>query len=142
MKHHKQSIFVLALLLTASCAAPPLQPMHRLSWIPEEITPEDLVGMGTGPADAGQQFPLDLQTLLKLAGDKPLEIQVARAQAQAAEAEESLAFSKWVPALKPRLSFYRHEGEIQNTRGTFLTVDKQNAFGGGAVDLSVDLAEA
>ncbi len=146
MRHHKQNIFLLALslpVLSAGCAAPPLEPMRRLNWVPQEISPEDLVGPGAEHRPTtGQQFPLDLLALLKLAGDKPLAIQVARAQAQAAEAEESHAFSRWLPTLQPRLSFYRHEGEIQDTAGAFLTVDKQNAFGGGTVDLSVDLAEA
>jgi len=116
--------------------------MASVSWVPEEVSMEDLVAEDDSQTEGGQRFPLDLRALLQLAGDKPLAIQVARAQAQAAEAEESRAFSKWVPALRPRLSFFRHEGELQNTTGTFLDVDKQNAFGGGAVDLSLDLADA
>ena len=143
MRHDKQSILLFTVLLPASCAAPPLEPMASVSWVPEEISVEDLVAEGAGQqAEAGQRFPLDLRTLLKLAGDKTLAVQMARTQAQAAAAEESRAFSKWLPTLRPRLSFYRHEGEIQDTGGAFFGVDKQNAFGGGAVDLSLDLADA
>lgn len=143
MRHDKQSILLFTVLLPASCAAPPLEPMASVSWVPEEISAEDLVAEGAGQqAEAGQRFPLDLRTLLKLAGDKTLAVQMARTQAQAAAAEESRAFSKWLPTLRPRLSFYRHEGEIQDTGGAFFGVDKQNAFGGGAVDLSLDLADA
>lgn len=132
-----RAVGVLAFMIAVGgCAAPTAPPMEPINWLPTGGTFE------LPPVQPGNDYALDLPTVLKLAGTKPLAIELAVARAQEAAAEEDAAFSKWLPSLQPRLSFLRTEGRVQSTQGNFLDVEKQSSFAGGAVDLSIDLADA
>lgn len=139
--------FALAsLAVVGACSAPSIDPLPLGNWTPhregtEEPESKPLSRPTSLPADMVNMMPLELEGLIRLAGEKPLSIQVARARAQAAAAEKSVAFTKWLPELRPRARFYRNEGRLQNTLGKFLDVDKQRSFAGGALDPSVDLSE-
>ena len=128
-------VMALALLSAAACSAPRLRPLPEPRW-------SQGVASSTAHVEVNLEAPLDLHTLLRLAGTRPLAIEVARAQAQAAAADETRALSRFVPSLRPQLAFFRHQRRLQNTQGAFLDVDKQNTFGGAGLDLQVNVADA
>jgi hypothetical protein len=93
-------------------------------------------------AQAPQSSPIDLATVLRLAGSGAEDIDLARAAAMEAanlaEAEQARA----LPFLAPRVGFFRHEGLTQDTGGAFLDVDKQNAFAGTGVAVVLQPSDA
>lgn len=128
----------MGIAMLVSCGGGEQPPLVHRDWLRDQVIPAP-----EQPFAAEQQdFPLDLVTLLDYAGTKPLAIALAQAQAEAADAAETEAYSRWLPTLSPRLGFFRHQGEIQSTQGQFLDVDKQNSFAGSGVDVSVNFAEA
>jgi outer membrane protein TolC len=91
---------------------------------------------------APRSSPIELVTVLRLAGSGAVDIDLARAAAMEAahlaEAEQARA----LPFLAPRLDYFRHEGHIQDVGGVFFDVDKQNAFAGTGVAVVLQPAEA
>lgn len=130
---------LVALLGLCACTATEVPPPGPIAWLP-----------GSRPAavvDPGAQgktvdLPLSLESILTLAGRRPLEIAVARARAAEAIAVEDLADTQWLPTLTPRIALVRHEGRLQDTGGTMLDVDKQNAFGGAGLALEFNPGRA
>ncbi len=139
---HSLSRLSLTLLcgLTA-CAAPKLDPILTPDWSPKTRGQESATSAELPPRKK-DAYPLDLQTLLRLAGDKPLQIKLAMARAQRAKAQESQAWSQWLPALRPRLAFHRHDGLTQDTGGTFLDVSKHRVIAASGVDIILNPADA
>ena len=90
-----------------ACSAPEI----TLPAAPEWLPPGESAGAQPATPKPGEPMPLDLVTLLRLAGDQPLEIALAAAQAAVATAELSSAESLWWPSITPRLTFVRHEGD-------------------------------
>jgi outer membrane protein TolC len=123
-------------VLAAACTAPRVESPAVGRWLPSgEVAAER-------PAATGQTRPIELATILRLAGERALETRLAEARAAAAKAELDYATSTWLPTLSPRVTVVRHEGQLQSTEGVFFDVDKRNAFGGAGVDVQFNLAEA
>ena len=122
-------------VLAGGCTAPDISAPPLTGWLPVGMVHE-------GEEPLRQDQPLKLATILRLAGDRPLEIEFAKAQAAAAVAEADYAESLWLPSVRPRLTLVRHENQLQDTRGNFLDIDKQNAFAGGGVALGFNPADA
>lgn len=129
----------------ASCGAPGRSgELPSSTWTP---TPQE-TGAGAGGGGEQQFEPLEvpdeltLARTLELAASASLSPQVARARAEAARGAAAAARAARIPELFLGGSFWRNEGEVQATVGTFLDVDKQNTFLGGGVALRLDLAEA
>lgn len=122
-----------------ACSATEVPPPGPITWLPASS-----VGpiRGGGVQGEAVDLPLSLETILSLAGQRPLEISLARAKAAEAMARESLAGSRWLPTLNPRIAMVRHEDRLQDTVGNLLDVDKQNAFGGAGVGLQFNPARA
>ena len=87
---------------------------------------------------------VDLPTVLRFVGEtrETLAVLIARENAAAADAGKFSAALGFFPSVRPRLSWFRHEGRIQDTQGEFLDVDKQNAFGGVGLELALNPADA
>ncbi len=110
---------------------------------PSRAVVERLDALDAGPVP-GAPFAVDLPTVLRFLGDRreAIDVLIARERAAAASAATWSAALGMVPAVKPRVSWFRHEGKIQDTGGQFLDVDKQNAFGGVGIELSVNPGES
>ena len=87
-------------------------------------------------------FAANLASVLELAGARPFEIAIARAEAQAQIAAEGEARSRFLPSLRPRAGYFRHEGFIQETGGDFLDVNKQNTTLGSSATLELNPFDA
>jgi outer membrane protein TolC len=78
-------------------------------------------------------MPVDLATVLKLAGVQNLEILLARQRMSAALAERQYAAAQLLPSIHLGTSFDDHAGNLQQSSGNILKVDRNSVyFGAGA----------
>ncbi|MFQ5962732.1 MAG: TolC family protein [Candidatus Scalinduaceae bacterium] len=89
-----------------------------------------------------QGYPIDLPTVLRLAGAQPLELAIVREKVHDAYAKVLLSREKFIPNIIPEVEFSRHEEEIQATAGQFFEVDKQFMFPRTKVNLELDVGDA
>ena len=59
-------------------------------------------------------YPIDLATVLRLAGAQNLDVQIARERLKQAEAERSSALEQFLPSLSPGIGFHRRDGMAQS----------------------------
>ncbi|MBI3726620.1 TolC family protein [bacterium] len=84
--------------------------------------------------------PIDLATVLALAGEKPNAVRLARERLAEAEAKKDEALSRLLPTIAVGAVFGRHNGTIQDTQGNFIDeVTRQRVFLGGVGDLGIDV---
>jgi outer membrane protein TolC len=77
--------------------------------------------------------PIDLPTVLCLAGASNPTIALAREAVIAARAEQTQANALLLPTLHAGADFNSHQGNLQTSRGVIVDVDRQSAFvGAGA----------
>ena len=95
---------------------------------------------GTEPMP--NRLPIDLPTALRLADSANPTVAVARARVAEAYARQRQAEVYWLPTITSGGIYNRHDGQIQNTDGTIITVSKQNLFAGGGAVARVDTADA
>jgi outer membrane protein TolC len=117
-------------LLLAGCAGP--RPWEA-GWPRDPLRPP---GAETGT------FPVDLATVLRLAGANNLDIALVREKVHEAYGAERVAEGRFWPVLGPAAVFRRHEGLTQGTDGAFVDVDKQQTFAGGRAVLQWQVGEA
>ncbi len=86
--------------------------------------------------------PIDLGTVLRLAGANNLEVAFVREKVAEAYAREKLAWERFVPVIGPEFTFRRHEGLTQGTDGAFVEVDKQSAFSAGRLRFRWEVGES
>lgn len=89
-----------------------------------------------------QKYPIDLATVLRLAGAQPLELALVREKVHDAYAKVILSREKFIPDISPEIEFFRHEGEIQATEGIFFEVDKQYYFPKAKMNLELSPGDA
>lgn len=92
--------------------------------------------------DSTQVLPIDLLTVLKLAGANNLEIQLAEQKVEAAHAQSLSANEKYLPTFTPGIFYLQHNNRLQATDGTFLFVNKHSIFGGVKGEVSWELRDA
>lgn len=63
--------------------------------------------------DTNQVHPVDLPTVLRLAGAQNLEIQMARERLREAEAQRSSALERFFPWIAPGVTYHRRDGVAQ-----------------------------
>ncbi|MGN6553232.1 MAG: TolC family protein [Verrucomicrobiota bacterium] len=85
---------------------------------------------------------IDLATALRLAGAQNLDVQIARAQASEAKAQQEQARMQFFPWIAPGVGYRRHEGNIQDVVGNMIETDKQSYNAGGALNVQLDLGDA
>ena len=66
---------------------------------PDELLKEDDVSPGKG--NNSEKYPIDLTTVLKLAGAQPLELSLVREKVHDAYAEVLLSKEKFIPNIMP-----------------------------------------
>ncbi|HLX65056.1 MAG TPA: TolC family protein, partial [Planctomycetota bacterium] len=88
------------------------------------------------------ELPIDLPTVLRLAGCDNLEVHFACAALEEAEARTLAAKMTFLPSLYPQFINRWHQGQTQNSNGTFITVDKQNNFYGNGAVLDLHIGES
>lgn len=94
------------------------------------------------PIDSPETLPIDLPTVLKLAGANNIEIQLAEARVDAAHAQSLSANEKYLPTFTPGIFYLQHHDRLQATDGTFLFVNKQSILGGIKGEVSWELRDA
>jgi outer membrane protein TolC len=95
------------------------------------------------PADAhpANALPIGLDTVLRLACDQNTQIALAREKLHEACAEKDVADLGWLPDVYLGLSYWNHQGGIQNEDGTLTHSSTQATFGGTEIKAQLDLKE-
>ena len=77
-----------------------------------------------------ETYPIDLMTALHLADGSNLQIAVAREQIRQAWARADASRALWLPSIRAGMNFNKHEGPIQDIRGSVFPVSRGAAFSG------------
>jgi outer membrane protein TolC len=85
---------------------------------------------------------IDLPSVLRLAGARNLDVQLAREKFAEARAAEESAIERFFPWLAPGITYRRHDNLIQNTEGLIEDVHKQSYAAGGTVVAQTDIGDA
>jgi outer membrane protein TolC len=88
-----------------------------------------------------KRLPVSFDTVLRLTQDQNGQINLARERIRQAGAEKELAQKRWLPDLYTGISYYRHEGGIQNEDGTLQHSSFGALFGGLEVGGRLDLRD-
>ena len=96
------------------------------------------------PSAPGTNAPLtlDLPTALRLAHAQNLDVQLAQARLQEAQAQQLSAQEQFLPWVSPGVSFRRHDNRIQDVGGSVYDVHKQSYSPGGLFSAQLELGEA
>jgi outer membrane protein TolC len=87
--------------------------------------------------------PIDLPTVLRLAGARNLDVQIARERLNEAEANRQIALEQFIPSLTPGITYHRRDGMAQAVpAGTVSETDFQSYAPGGTVAAQVALGDA
>lgn len=124
-----------ALLLLLTLLLTILIPCHT------GIAQESGDGGTVTPVEKGAQT-IDLATALRLAGAQNVDVQIARTRLDKAKAEHAMAMSRFFPWLAPGFGYRRHGGNLQESAGKIIDVDKQQYTAGAAITAEVDLGDA
>jgi outer membrane protein TolC len=95
---------------------------------------------GTDQAEPGT--PIDLPTVLRLAGAQNLDIQIARRRLEEARARHRSAVQEFFPWLSPGFAYRRHDGLTQGTEGEIVDVHKHSYSPGAVVAAQADIGAA
>lgn len=90
---------------------------------------------------AAAEMPVDLPTVLRLAGTDALEIQLASQRLAEAEARRLAVNYQFLPTIQPGIGARWHDGRTQAVDGSFLNVDKQSAQAGVSLSAEWRLGE-
>jgi len=129
-----RTLLLLVIPLTA-CAGSREPYPERLDWLAGAAVPAPRT-------EEGVSIPLDLVSLLELAGSRPLAVETARARADAAQARADEASYQWLPSVNPRFRFNHFDGFDMRTDGSFIDVRKQNAYAGAGIEFRLDPGSA
>ena len=105
-----------------------------------------LVGLLAGAALSAQEAvrsePIDLVTVLRLAGAESLDVKLAEARVSEARATADSATWALFPTLSPGVSYRKHSGQLQDIVGQVLDVNKESLAAGATLGVSLELGEA
>lgn len=79
--------------------------------------------------------PIDLVTTLRLAGERDVDIAIARQRISQSLAELDRARSLWLPSLFLGPTYYRADGQVQTVTGEVINVNRSSLFLGGTATL-------
>lgn len=85
---------------------------------------------------------VDLPTVLKLAGVRELDVQIARQKVAEAKANQESALWQFFPSISPGVAYRRHEDLIQDVGGRVIDVSKESYAVGPTISAQVDLGDA
>ncbi len=86
--------------------------------------------------------PIDLPTVLQLAGAQNIDVQIARERLAEARANRDIATEQFFPWIAPGVGYRRHDGQLQDITGTVFDASKQSYTLGGTLTAQVDLGDA
>jgi outer membrane protein TolC len=84
------------------------------------------------PAGTDKPLPINLATALKLAGARPLDIELAIQRTRISQAELDQARVLWLPTILVGGDYFRHDGQIQDVQGHILGTSKSTLMAGAA----------
>ena len=87
-------------------------------------------------------FPIDLATVLRLAGAQSLDVRIAREKLVEAKANYGSAIAQFFPWLTPGITYRRHDDNLQDVGGAIIDVHKQSYAPGATLGAQIDLGEA
>jgi len=93
-----------------------------------------------GPSTEKAQ-PINLITVLRLAGAQNLDIHIASERLAQARAEHEVVRMQWFPYITPGFQFRGHDGNLQNIEGLIIDAHKQSILAGAAVTMQLELGE-
>ncbi len=93
-------------------------------------------------AEEPKRVPIDLPTVLRLAGAQNLDVQMARERLVEAQASEEQARQNFFPWIAPGVTYRRHEGQIQDVSGNVFSADKQSYNVGASINAQLDIGDA
>ena len=79
--------------------------------------------------------PIDLITTLRLAGERDLDIAIARQRINQSMADLQRARALWLPSLFLGPTYYRADGQVQTVTGQVVNVNRSSLFLGGTAAL-------
>ncbi len=82
------------------------------------------------------QLPIDLATVLRLAGADNWAVQLAREETQRAHVRTEQAEAMWLPNLSFGVGYTRHRGQLQATNGQVRDINRSSFFLGGGPRIS------
>lgn len=88
-------------------------------------------------ADPAETFPIQMESVLRLAGAENLQIKIARERMVEARAEVDASRLRMYPWIAPGLTYRRHDGQLQDIAGEIFPASKQ--LGVAAVELNAQL---
>ncbi|MBX7103630.1 MAG: TolC family protein [Gemmataceae bacterium] len=100
------------------------------------------VAIWLGIASLAPAEPITLPAALRLADAQALDIQIAQQKVAAAGAVYDRARVLWVPNLQIGGDYTRHDGQIQDIRGTVFGTSRSATFAGLGPQLYLPLSEA
>ena len=87
--------------------------------------------------------PIDLPTVLRLAGAQNLDVQIARERLNEAQAGRETALEQFIPSLTPGISFHRRDGMAQAVpAGTVSDTHLQSYAPGATVAAQITIGDA
>jgi len=86
--------------------------------------------------------PIDLPTVLRLAGAQNLDVQIAREKLREAKANHLSAVAQFFPWISPGITYRQHDDKIQDVQGNIIDVHKYSYAPGAAVGVQLDLGDA
>jgi len=92
--------------------------------------------------NAPQTHPIDLPTVLRLAGAQNIDVQIAREKLAEARANRDIAMEQFFPWLSPGIGYRRHDGLLQDVAGNIFNASKQSYTFGGSLTAQVELGDA
>jgi len=81
------------------------------------------------------RYPIDLPTVLRLAGADNWGVQLASERVREAQSRLLAARALWLPSLNAGIGYTKHDGRIQATRGSVIDVSRNSFFLGGGAGL-------
>lgn len=84
---------------------------------------------------------INLVTVLRLAGARNLDIQLATERLAQARAEHQAVRMQWFPYLAPGFLFRGHDGNTQTVEGRIIDANKQSVTVGAAVVMQLEIGE-
>ena len=119
MKCHPGSVALLAGLIAAGCAAPPVGPPRHPSVSPatQPTVSVDLNGSAIAPMYR-QLLAIDLPTVIRVANAQNLDIERARQQVEANRGRYESNVEAIFPVIAPSIAYNHFQGVGQNANGT------------------------
>ena len=97
------------------------------------------LGLGMSAQAQDKVMPIDITTVLKLAGSNNLDVALINARYELAKAEQLKAKEWLLPTVSPGVLLTSYNGVAQATDGTFVDVDKNSFWGGVNVAADWDI---